>query len=68
MKQLFHHHKQDLIRIGATALALVLSLSGVWKIVEVFGAVRHRRMTMELSMSIAVSERLSERHNQRAGI
>ena len=74
MKQFYLHHKADLIRIGATAIALLISLSGVWKVVvpfdivaiaatliggfpmfkEAFEAIRQRRMTMELSMSIAV--------------
>lgn len=74
MKQFYLHHKADLIRIGATAIALGISLSGVWKAVisfdiiaiaatliggfpmfkEAFEAIRQRRMTMELSMSIAV--------------
>ncbi len=74
MKHFYLHHKADLIRIGATAVALLISLSGVWKSVtsldvvaiaatliggfpmfkEAFEAMRDRRMTMELSMSIAV--------------
>ncbi len=74
MKHFYFHHKADLIRIGGTALALLISLSGVWKTVisvdvvaiaatliggfpmfkEAFEAIRSRRMTMELSMSIAV--------------
>ena len=33
MKHFYFHHKADLIRIGGTALALLISLSGVWKTV-----------------------------------
>lgn len=74
MKHFFLHHKADLIRIATTALALLVSLSGVWKYIypvdfvaiaatliggfpmfkEAFEGIRSRRMTMELSMSIAV--------------
>lgn len=69
-----NHHKEDLIRIGAVAIALLLSWLGVWKHIapfdfiailatlvggypmfkESFESIRQRRMTMELSMSIAV--------------
>ena len=72
-----HNHKLrlgDLIRIGAVAVALVLSWSGVWKNIasfdfialaatviggfpmfkEAFENIKEKRMTMELSMSIAV--------------
>jgi P-type Cu+ transporter len=69
-----NHHKEDLIRIGAVAIALLLSWFGVWKFIapfdfiailatlvggypmfkEAFANIRERRMTMELSMSIAV--------------
>lgn len=68
------HHKEDLIRIGAVAIALLLSWMDVWKYIapfdvigilatlaggypmfkEAFENIRQRRMTMELSMSIAV--------------
>ncbi|HVU93675.1 MAG TPA: cation-translocating P-type ATPase [Puia sp.] len=68
------HHKEDLIRIGAVTIALLLSWLGAWKYVasfdfiailatlvggypmfkEAFENIRERRMTMELSMSIAV--------------
>ncbi|HTR31726.1 MAG TPA: cation-translocating P-type ATPase [Puia sp.] len=74
MRHFYLHHKADLIRIGGTALALLVSLSGKWKTLtsvdvvaiaatliggfpmfkEAFEAIRKRRMTMELSMSIAV--------------
>lgn len=74
MKHFYIHHKADLIRIGGTSLALLISLSGVLKTIisvdvvaiaatliggfpmfkEAFEAIRNRRMTMELSMSIAV--------------
>ncbi|HZV13627.1 MAG TPA: cation-translocating P-type ATPase, partial [Candidatus Kapabacteria bacterium] len=67
-------HKEDVIRLGATAAALVLSWSGIWKWIapfdfialaatliggypmfkEAFDAIRERKMSMELSMSIAV--------------
>jgi heavy metal translocating P-type ATPase len=69
-----NHHKEDLIRIGAVAIASLLSWFGVWKYIasfdfiailatlvggypmlkEAFENIRERRMTMELSMSIAV--------------
>jgi Cu+-exporting ATPase len=69
-----NHHKEDLIRIGAVAIALLLSWLEVWKYIapfdfiaivatlaggypmfkEAFENIRERRMTMELSMSIAV--------------
>ena len=69
-----NHHKEDLIRIGAAAIALLLSWLEVWKYIapfdfiaivatlaggypmfkEAFENIRERRMTMELSMSIAV--------------
>jgi P-type Cu+ transporter len=69
-----NQHKKDLIRIGAVAVALLLSWFGVWKYIapfdfiailatlaggypmfkEAFENIRERRMTMELSMSIAV--------------
>ncbi|HVU94682.1 MAG TPA: cation-translocating P-type ATPase [Puia sp.] len=68
------HHTEDLVRIGAVAIALLLSWLGAWKYLaqfdfiailatlvggypmfkEAFQNIRERRMTMELSMSIAV--------------
>src|SRR6267154_1339811 len=53
-EQEHHHHKEDLVRIGAVAIALLLSWLGIWKYLESFENIRERRMTMELSMSIAV--------------
>jgi len=67
-------YKNDLLRIGFTAAALVLSWLEVWRVIapfdviallatliggypmfeEAFEAIRKRKMTMELSMSIAV--------------
>jgi heavy metal translocating P-type ATPase len=69
-----HHQKKDLIRIGAMAIALLLSWLKVWQYLtsfdfiaisatiiggfpmfkEAFENIRERRMTMELSMSLAV--------------
>ncbi|HEY1871804.1 MAG TPA: cation-translocating P-type ATPase [Chitinophagaceae bacterium] len=69
-----HHQIKDLIRIGAVAIALLLSWLKSWQYVtsfdfiaisatiiggfpmfkEAFENIRERRMTMELSMSIAV--------------
>ncbi len=68
------NHKAELTRIGGTAIALLLSWVGIWKLVapfdfialaatliggfpmykEAFESVRERKMSMELSMSIAV--------------
>ena len=69
-----NHERDDIIRIVAVAVALLLSWLGVWKYLvpfdfiailatliggfpmfkEAFENIRERRMTMELSMSIAV--------------
>jgi len=69
-----NHHREDIIRIAAVGVALLLSWLGVWKYLvsfdfiailatlvggfpmfkEAFENIRERRMTMELSMSIAV--------------
>ncbi len=74
MRKFWNTYKPDLIRIGGTALALLISLSGIWKQVsainfiaivatliggfpmfkEAFEAIRKRKMSMELSMAIAV--------------
>ena len=67
------HHKEELIRLAALAIALLLSWLKVWNFIgfdfialiativggypmfkEAWGAIRQRRMTMELSMAIAV--------------
>lgn len=72
MSQL-NHHKTELIRLVAVAVALFLSWSKVWNFIgfdfialtatiiggypmfeEAWEAIRERRMTMELSMAIAV--------------
>lgn len=74
MKKLWLQYKTDLIRIAGTIIALVISLSGIWKMIssfdfvafaatliagfsmfkEAFEAIRERKMSMELSMAIAV--------------
>ena len=74
-----HPRRQDVIRLGAMAIALLLSWVQVWTILATFdfialGAtlaggypmfkealegIRNRRMTMELSMSIAVAATLA---------
>ena len=72
MSQL-NHHKEELIRLAALAIALLLSWLKIWEFVgfdfiallatiiggypmfkEAWEAIRERRMTMELSMAIAV--------------
>lgn len=72
MSQL-NHHKTELIRLAAVAVALLLSWLKIWEFIgfdfialfatiiggypmfkEAWEAIRERRMTMELSMAIAV--------------
>lgn len=74
MKKLWNEYRADVIRIIGAIIALIISISGIWKPIasfdfvaiaatliagfpmfkEAFEALRERKMSMELSMAIAV--------------